>query len=71
MPTSTSSGGWRVQRYTPASGRDAQAVRSDGEPVRRLAKDYGVHDRETAEAIAMRAIEKHWGDLVVVIPVPG
>lgn len=62
---------WRVQRWAPATGRDALAVRSDGEPPRRLARDYGVFDdRDMAEWVALRAIEKHMGDLVVVLPEP-
>lgn len=60
--------GWRVLRYGPAIGRDAHAVRSDGEPPRRLIRDYGEHDRETAERIALAAIEKHWDAFVVVLP---
>lgn len=63
------SAGWRVLRYMPETGRNAHAVRSDGEPPRRLAREYGpFEDRETAELVAQRAIEKHRSALVVVLP---
>lgn len=61
---------WRVRRYSPdPDPRNARAVRSDGEPPRVLAKDYGsFDDQDLAEWVALRAIEKHRGDLVVVSP---
>ncbi len=60
---------WRVHRYAPEIGRNGDAVRSDGERPSRLVRDYGLFDdREVADRVALRAIEKHMGDLVVVVP---
>lgn len=61
---------WRVVRYTEDKNpRNRMAVRSDGEPPRVVAREYGpFDDRDTAETVALRAIEKHVRDVVVVIP---